>query len=299
MLDPIRPYSPEWHAARQHVIGASDVAALYGLQAEYQPSLYALWQVKSGRIPRPEVNGERPKWGLRLEAFIGAAAAEENGWTIEPGGWVRDDATGGRLAATLDFRIVAPEPAVLETKNADWLIHKRQWGDEPPAHVALQLQAQLACSGLAKGYIACLVGGNDLKLYPFEARPKVIADMRRRVAEFWRSIEAAEPPPVDGTRATADALAELYPVADPALAIDVTMDEEFQRRAAALKQARLDGRAAEAAERAAANWIMHRMGAAERAEAMDEVILTAKTVNRKAYAVKESSYRKIELKETA
>lgn len=243
-LHPMPASRDEWLALRGRFIGSSEVAALFGVQAAYQQSHYALWHTKRGIEP-PPVGGPRVAWGKRLEAVIAEAVAEEHGYAVTPGRYAI--AEGCRAAASLDFEVAADPagefqgPGVLETKNADWLIHKRQWTDgEPPLHILLQLQHQLLCTGWQWGAVAALVGGNDLRLYRYAARPKLIADIRRRIDAFWAS---KEPPPVDGSDSASHVLAALYsaPVDD---ALDMSGHNEwpdavdgFLRAAAAKKEA--------------------------------------------------------------
>jgi len=260
----IVPYSAEWHLARRSVIGASEVAALFGVQADYQMSHYTLWQVKSGRIPEPGVDGERPRWGKMLEDAIGAAAAETYGWTIAPGRWLRDKHCA--LAATLDFEIVAPEPAVLETKNVDWIVHRRQWGAEPPIHVQLQHQAQLAVTGLANGYVCALVGGNHLERYEFAARPKIIDETRRRVDAFWKSVEEGREPPIDGSDSTAAAVKALFPESTDDEPADMTGDNALPQLCADMLNAAESRKAAEKTEQAAKSGILAKLGAHAKAK---------------------------------
>ena len=210
--------SPEWHAARARNLGSSEIAALFDLPNDQVPAYmmrrFALFHVKAGSAPPPVVDGARPKWGLLLEAVIAEAAAEAHGWEVTKGGYVTDATTPG-LGCSLDFVIASdPEedgPGVLETKSIDWLIHKRSWTDaEPPPHILLQLQHQLCATGYSWGAVAALVGGNDLRVYRYKARPKLIAEIRRRVQDFWASIEAGKPPPVDGSDSASAVLASLY-----------------------------------------------------------------------------------------
>lgn len=254
----IIPYSAEWHAARAKVVGASEVAALFGVQADYAMSHYTLWQVKAGRIPAPEVNGERPRWGKMLEQTIGAAAAEEYGWEIANGEWLHDRHCA--MAATLDFLICKPERTVLETKNVDWLQHRRAWGSEPPIYIQLQHQAQLACAELTKGYVVALVGGNHLERYEFAARPKVIADMRRRVNEFWKSIEEGREPPIDGSDSTAAAVRAMFPEAVDEEPIDLSSDNTLPQLCADMLNAAETRKAAEKIEKAAKSGILAKLG---------------------------------------
>ena len=255
----------EWLALRRKNVGASEVAALFGAQPPYAMSHYALWQAKAGRIPEPDAGGERPRWGLLLEEAIMAGAAERNGWKhYRRCGYVYHPTVAG-MGCSPDFVLLdgpsgAPIAAV-EAKNADWLIHRRQWGDEPPLHILLQAQHQMACTGLGICHVVALVGGNDLHCYPIERRPSIIAEIERRVAAFWQSIRDGKEPPVDGSESTAAAVAALYPHDDgddePA---DLSADNELPDLCANLLQAGALRRQYEAAEREAKSNILVKIG---------------------------------------
>lgn len=262
----------EWHAIRARNIGSSEIAALFDLPDDQVPAYmmrpFALWHVKAGKAPSPKVDTPRPKWGLLLEAVIAEAAAEECGWTISKGGYVTDPTTPG-LGCTLDFVIAEdPEedgPGALEVKNVDWLIHKRSWtGDEPPPHVLLQLQHQLAATGYTWGAVAALIGGNEKKIYRYKARPKLIAEIRRRVREFWASIDAGRVPPTDGSSSASEVLTSLYPeIVDDA--VDMTTSNEWAEAACDLFNAGAERRLANHKYDAAKNRVIalldgHRRG---------------------------------------
>ncbi len=242
----------EWHAIRARNVGGSEVAALFGVQHDYALSHYALWMVKAGRVPPPVVDNPRVAWGLRLETAIAEAAAEQEGWTIRRGGYVTDPTTPG-MGCTLDFVIEQEgNPGLLEIKNADWLAHRRAWADgEPPLQILLQLQHQAACTGYRWGVVACLVGGNDLRLYRYEARPKLLADIRARVRAFWTSIADNKPPPVDGSASATAVLRAMYAPVEQEIA-DLRGDNEFPEICAAYL------RAAERRKAAADEEALHR-----------------------------------------
>lgn len=293
-----------WHERRARNVGGSEVAALFGCQPEYALSHFALWQVKSGAVPRPEIDSMRARWGQRLEAVIAEGIAEDQGWTIEKGGYVEHPTVAG-MACTLDYvittghpRCEADGPGTLEIKAVDWLVHKRQWGEEPPPHILLQDMHQLACTGFRWGCNAALIGGNQpAQPYDFDARPKIIAEIERRVAAFWQSIRDGQCPPVDGSNSTAQILKALSPEAKPGSEIDLSGNNEAPEHFANLRQARLEKKAAEAKERAAANWIMSVVKDAEIIKSDGLVIATAKTVKGKGYAVAPTSFRQLQLKE--
>jgi hypothetical protein len=235
------PSAEAWHALRARHLGASEVAALFGAQAPYQPGVYALWQAKAGRVPLPPVEHERAAWGLRLEDAIAAAAAEQQGWDIRPGRYASHPSG---LGATLDRIITAPSPAdhaagcvgpgCLELKNVDWLQTRRgrAWSGEPPMHVLLQLQAQLVATGFTWGAIAWLVGGNDLRVLRFNARPAIHAEIVRRVSAFWQSIRADQPPSPDGSDATFAAIMALREDPEDDEPADLCGDNEAEAAAA-------------------------------------------------------------------
>ncbi|WP_424140874.1 YqaJ viral recombinase family protein [Roseomonas chloroacetimidivorans] len=256
-LFPIPDDKDAWHAIRAQHIGASEVATLFSVQPEYMPGLFALWQVKAGRISPENVDNARTRAGLALEEAIALLAAEREGWKVLPGQYAKR----GGLGATLD-RIIAepgpndPEcsgPGVLELKNSDWLIHKREWGTEPPRHILLQLQAQMLASGFTWGAVAVLVGGNDVRIYRYRPRPKLQAEIAKRVDAFWASVKAGQVPNVDGSDATFRALRLLEPEvedepADLGDAVEEAIALAMEREAAhaAEKEAHARRRAADA-----------------------------------------------------
>jgi predicted phage-related endonuclease len=235
------PDREAWHALRARHLGASEVAALFGAQAPYQPGVYALWQAKAGRVPLPPVDIPRAAWGLRLEDAIAAGAAEQQGWEVLPGRYASHPSG---LGATLDRIIAAPSPAdyaagcvgpgALELKNVDWLQTRRgrAWEGEPPLHVLLQLQAQLVATGFTWGAIAWLVGGNDLRVLRFTARPAVQAEIAKRVAAFWQSIRDDQPPAPDGSDATFAAIMAQREEPDGDEPADLRGDNEAEAAAA-------------------------------------------------------------------
>lgn len=230
-LLPIPEDRDSWHALRARHVGASEVAILFGQQPDYMPGPFALWHAKAGIVPPENVDNPRTRWGLRLEDAIAEAAGAEEGWEVRPGQYASRDGLG----ATLDRIIAAPGPkerdagltgpGVLELKNADWLTHKKSWGEEPPTHILLQLQAQLLATGYGWGAVAVLVGGNDLRIYRYTPRPKLQAEIARRVAAFWESVRARKRPDPDGSDSAFRTLRELEPevVDEPA---DLSGDNE-------------------------------------------------------------------------
>jgi predicted phage-related endonuclease len=251
---------------RARHVGSSEVSALF----DTCPYLtkFELWHRKKGNIATPafDVIGpdgtpddERIYWGIRLEGAILEAAAERYGYTdIERNPRLSN---GNGLGAHPDALATCPQRGrgYVEIKMADWLVRK-QWGDEPPAHYLLQSQAGQGLANVEWGDVLVLVGGNRLERFCYDFRPKIYAEIERRVADFWQSIEANDPPPADYTR-DLGTITELYREGTDET-VDLTADNLAHEAAAAFlfaKEARLD---AEKREDAAKAELLDKLGAA-------------------------------------
>lgn len=277
MLHRIEERTAAWHEIRRKNVGGSEIAALFRAQADYQMSEYSLFMVKSGRIPPPPVDdgpGTRIWFGIKLEAQIAQMAADLYGWTIEKGGYCTDDTTPG-MGASLDYLITAPGPderamgftgpGVLQIKNIDWIQHKRTWDhDEPPPHILLQLQHEIACSGCTWGIIVGMVGGNELPAYRYSIRPKMVGEIRQRVGAFWTRVGERKPPLIDGSDSTADAISTLFPAIDDDRQVDLTSDNELPEICAGLVVATADRKEAEAREQELKNRLDEKMAGRKR-----------------------------------
>jgi predicted phage-related endonuclease len=262
--------SPEWHTLRARHVGGSEVSALFGVQPDYALSHFALWHVKKGTMPPPEVTIERAEWGIELEGSIARVAAKRYGWKIRKGGYVSDPTTPG-LGCTLDYVIEEPGPeeialgftgpGVMEVKTADWLIHKKSWTDnEPPIFILLQHQHQMAATGYTWGVVPTLVLGNThLETYRYKARPALIADIRAKVSDFWASIREGREPKADGSDGAALALRALYPEMIDDVA-DLTGDNELPELCAAAKKMGAERLAAKKVEETIKARIMSKLG---------------------------------------
>lgn len=248
----------EWLSLRRKNVGASEVAALFCVQPDYAMSHWTLWQVKAGRMPEPAVGGDRVEAGLRFEQAAAEWIAEVNGWEIERAEYAQHPLIHG-MGCSPDFTIRAVPSGLLEVKWVDWLVKKRQWGDEPPAHILLQLQHQLACTGKEWGAIGCIVGGNEPVAWTYQRRPKLIAEIEKRVTEFWESIEDGKEPPIDGSVSTAEGLARLYPATVDEVE-DLTADEHAAMACENYLRAGGQRRLYAAAEREARNNLIALMG---------------------------------------
>lgn len=236
----IAEHTPEWHALRLKHVGGSEIASLFHQQANWGNSEYTLFCVKSGKIPAPPVDdspGSRVWVGIRKEPTIAAMGAEIHGWKISKGLYAKDDTISG-MGASLDYVIDEPGPeevklgfegpGVLQVKNVDGQVYRESWtSDEPPFHILLQLQHEIACSGFTWGVILPEVRGSEYPAFRYSARPKMIALIRERVSAFWQRVRDNKPPLVDGTDSTAAALAAMFPLRAGDEELDLSTDNEI------------------------------------------------------------------------
>lgn len=201
MHSPIRLGDQDDDFRRSHV-GGSEVSALF--DCNHWLTHFELWHRKAGTIDTPDFSAvaaenERIQAGIYMEPSIIRWACDKWGY--------RDAAPRGRfdngkgLGGHPDALADCPERdcGVLEVKTVDWLAWK-QWGDEPPLHYQLQCQAYMGLAGLKWGDLIILVGGNQLERVQYQFRPKLYAEIERRVEAFWRSIKAGDAPKADYSR---------------------------------------------------------------------------------------------------
>ncbi|KMS63942.1 YqaJ viral recombinase family protein [Sphingobium baderi] len=201
-------------AFRSSVVGASEVAALFG----EHPWLteFELWHRKSGTVSTPDfAHNERTEWGVRLEPVIIGAACERFGY--EPIDTPKRLDNGKGLGGHPDKMVMCPRRGrgILEVKTADWLVAKG-WGDEPPLNYLLQVMSYAGLAGCDWGDVIVLVGGNELRRFEYEFRPLIFAGIEARVVQFWQSVREGVSPKPDFTR-DGSIIAALYPDATDAV----------------------------------------------------------------------------------
>jgi predicted phage-related endonuclease len=251
-----------WHALRAHHIGGSDVAILFGESARMTP--FELWHIKKGLLPEPDLSdNDAVFWGQCLESAIAAGVAAKTGWLVQKCEHYYSLRPELRLGGTPDFVCYSPDRGygILEIKNVERFMWAR-WGHELP--LAFQLQPQTYCelTGYRWGAVAALIGGNQLELNLFDARPRTAEIIKKRVAEFWESIEAGIPPAPDyaADAATIDAL---YGQTYPGKTVDLTGNNRLKELVLEYQGAAEQKRDAERCATAAKAEIHHMLADAE------------------------------------
>lgn len=284
-----------WKSLRAKHVGGSEIAALFDA-CSYLTRL-ELWLAKRGELSGEMSDNARTFWGRYLEDAIAQGVAATKGWAVEnPKAYFTCDDTPG-MGCTPD-RVIAhashrDTPGLLQIKNTDWLVFKKWEDGEPPLQYHLQLQHELACTGHAWGALAVLIGGNDLKVFEYDAHDGVQAKLKRAVTQFWASVESGAMPKATGD--DYDVVRELYQDSFGEI-IDLTGDNEMPVLCAAALDAGSRRLAAEKEEKAAKAGIMQKVGEASYARC-DGFGIKRTQVNRAEHIVKASSYIKLTVKE--
>jgi len=243
-----------WKRLRAAHIGGSEVAALFGENQHL--SAFELWHRKAGTLSEPDLSdNERVLWGQILEPAIAAGVSKKKPeWTVRKVHRYHSRLPELGLGGSLDYEIIATSngPGILEIKTADWMVAKGWENGEPPLAYELQVQTYLALTGRNWGCMAVLVGGNDLRMFEYERRPKTIAIIEEKVAEFWQSIRDKKEPKANFAQ-DASTLGRIYAAAEDGKFIDLASSNrapeliaEYQRAAAEEKDAEIRKKAAKA-----------------------------------------------------
>lgn len=262
MIEYILPDNEEhWLNLRSKNVNSTDVAALFGL-SPYCTEL-ELWHCLAGSFTVEFKENDRSKWGKRLQNSIAKGIANDNGWLVrEEKRYAQDSEL--RMGSSFDFAVYgnkesgvhAWDIALLEIKNVDSLIFKDGWiidenkNLEAPPHIELQVQHQLALTGLPRAYIGALIGGNQVKIIERTPDEKIIKQIKTKIAEFWKSIEEKNPPTPNFEK-DADFIAKLYSFAQPGSVRDGAGDPHLTELAQIYKEG-ADLEKAGAAKKAAA-----------------------------------------------
>lgn len=260
MATQLKPIESDAEFRSRHV-GAAEVATLFDA-SPYQ-TRFQLWHQKRGSIAVDDLSdNERVLWGSALEPVIVAEACRRYGYQPEATPAHLDNGNG--LGGHPDRFVICPErgPGILETKTVDWLVCKK-WGDEPPLNYLLQTQSYIGLSRRTWGEVVVLVGGNELRRFPYDFRPAIYAEIESRVAEFWRTVRDNVEPPVDYAR-DHDALIEAIGLPDGSL-VDLRQSDDAAEIAAEFLAAKQAGKEAEVRAEIAKCKLIEKIGAAETA----------------------------------
>ncbi len=199
----------EWLAARATGIGASDAWRLLS-----EP--YHLWALKSGVVEDEDLSDvERVQWGHLLEHVVIEQTAARAGVVAWHSGELYRSTAHPFALATLDgwashITVDADNMCPVEAKTAGaWLAD--EWADGAPPKYRIQCQWQMLVTGAPRVLLGCLLGGQRLVWSWIERDEATVTALADAGREMWRRVVESDPPPCDGSEASARALAKVYP----------------------------------------------------------------------------------------
>lgn len=225
----------QWHEERAKGIGGSDLGAILGLSKYASP--WSVWALKSGLVPKDDA-GAAAAWGHLLEAPIAEMYARETGEAIVE--WPSVSLVSKRypyMRANIDRLRVKPSEQFPAGVVTTWGTREEPRTDEPPGIIGIleiksggiasygnveewdndaipegyQMQGYHygIVSGITDIRYAALLGGHGLQLRTLDWDEDVAENIVQVESWFWALVESGDEPPLDGHRATLEAVEKL------------------------------------------------------------------------------------------
>lgn len=288
----------EWLADRQSGIGSSDASAVAGCNP-YKSALEVYMHLVDGS----PATGELPDDPLMLAGLV-CEPAVARFYELETGVGLatpkpRTHPKYPWMKATADrVRVDSHgEPTrIVELKTAS--VYAKGWGehgtDEVPEWYIIQVQHQMAVFGLDVADIACLIGGNDFRIYPIERNESIINSLIEIESAFWKRVEDRNPPDPDWMHPNTVKLLNQLHIPAPGKSIKLPGDsltdvDNWIDAKARLKEANAGAKVIEAECKQHQARIIAAMHDAEVATIGGHTI-TRKTIDRDGYTVQPCSY---------
>jgi putative phage-type endonuclease len=187
-----------WRSLRLQHVGASDVAALFGLSPWL--TRWQLYHLKKGNLPEA-FEADHMTQGKFFEPAIAAYAQDKFKIQLRKVRRYLSSDTVPGLGASLDYEEFGG--GALIPTEIKWSLYGDGWdweGDELtaiPDYYMMQVQHQLAASpGAPHGQLIAFTGG-DLKRMVIPRSDRLIGAIEAAVRQFWADVAAGNEPPVD------------------------------------------------------------------------------------------------------
>ena len=202
----------EWLALRQRGIGGSESAAVCGFNRYYSP--LEVWLRKTGRKDA-EADNEAMYFGRILEPILREEFSKRTGLTVKPCPFMFASKEYPFMIANIDGVVTEKDgtKALLEIKTTNSFTTTKELEDGLPVEWYFQVQHYLSVVSLRRGYVAVLIGGNQLKYQVVERDEETIENIIALESHFWNEYVLKDvPPPSDFN--SGESLATLYPESD-------------------------------------------------------------------------------------
>jgi len=278
------PITPKQRERRKNHLGASDMAAVLGLD-RYRTA-WDVWADKTGKLDEGDQPSDAMALGTALEDGILDFAAgavgpiRRNQYRSHP---------SLPIGANLDAIVVA-KPEIVEAKTAGLLGPTPDlWGEAGSDHIPERVIVQVHTQVLAMvpvvvdvAHVAVLIGGRGLLLFHLQPNRSILDAIAEAAERFWTKNVQGDVPPVGGPSLAVAKLLKRTPgkvtEVDPLVVADWLTACEAYQTARELR----DEKAAE---------VLAAMGDAEAAVCGDQGAVTNYEQTRREYTVKASTFR--------
>ena len=286
----------DFHETRRRFIGSSDAPVLWGKGYASQ-SVYSLWRSKVfGDRWQPTAEEQRRlDVGNAMEPIIRDWASAELGVMIEKPTVPFDSRYMGAHLDGCHYD-EHREFVVDEFKHIGGWQQRQQWfdseGDAVPDGYWIQVQHQLHVSGAEYGLLWGMYG-DELLVRKIDRDEEFLRRHVEQCKAFWGYVERREPPPVDGSQATTDAIVRAFP--RPAKVEPVTLPADADEWTSSIKALDEQIKRLESTRDELKNKLRAAIGDHEAGRTLSGQLWTWKLQQRKSYTVAASESRVLKL----
>lgn len=181
---------------RKHGIGGSDAAAILGL-SKWKTPLDIFFDKTSEEVNEDEKLSSSQEWGNILEPVIINKFEKETGLTCVIKNEKIIHPKHNFMLSNIDA-FIPSENAILECKTADKMLAS-EWslegGDNIPDYYLIQCAHYAEVMNVKKVYIAVLIGGNDFRIYHYNANQQLQDVIVQKEEKFWNENVLKRIPP--------------------------------------------------------------------------------------------------------
>ncbi|WP_088005630.1 YqaJ viral recombinase family protein [Indiicoccus explosivorum] len=297
----------EWLQERTKGIGGSDASIILGLNKYKTP--FELWLEKTGQTEMEDSAGEAAYFGNVLEELVAKEFEIRTGKKVRKRNAILQHSDHPFIMANIDRKVVG-ESAVLECKTASAYLAKDWESDEIPESYLVQVQHYLGVTGYDKAYMAVLIGGQRFVWKEIERDQELIDLIFEAEVHFWtHHVENKVAPALDGSSAAEKFLRERYDKGDADKSID--LGHAYKGKIEQYRELKNSIKQLEEQKKLLENEMKYELKEAETGIVHNYQVnwktITANRVDSKALkekfpdvyrqVMKESSYRKFDIKE--
>lgn len=281
----------DWVEARKSGIGASESATLFG-QGYVGSSPYKLYMEKLGLIETDKEELKFLRIGKMMEPVLRLLFREEHSIPCFDlgGNHTFRSIANPFMTASLDGLVVDSDGlGVIELKNIHYF-NRDEWQDGTgPLKYQIQLQHQLAVTGLKYGYLFGLVGGQEPFCHRINRNDAFIEKaLIPACKKFFDCMQSQTPPNIDGSEATAKAIKLLHPDDDGS---EVMLDTRFIDLDHSLQTIKANMKSLDLERRTIENEMRSAIGSSTFGRIPNGVAYSLKTVEKDGYFVEPQKYR--------